>query len=114
MIQCQVNGVQRSFDGDPGMPLLWYLRDRLQLTGTKYGCGIGLCGACTVHVDGAATRSCLMPMSGAAGKDIQADPNAYDELVNTWKSWATATLVIDGEVIIGFQANRKRVEALLA
>jgi isoquinoline 1-oxidoreductase alpha subunit len=70
MIQCQVNGVQRSFDGDPGMPLLWYLRDRLQLTGTKYGCGIGLCGACTVHVDGAATRSCLMPMSGAAGKDV--------------------------------------------
>jgi isoquinoline 1-oxidoreductase subunit alpha len=70
MIQCQVNGVQRSFDGDPGMPLLWYLRDRLQLTGTKYGCGIVLCGACTVHVDGAATRSCLMPMSGAAGKDV--------------------------------------------
>jgi isoquinoline 1-oxidoreductase alpha subunit len=70
MIQCQVNGVQRSFDGDPGMPLLWYLRDRLQLTGTKYGCGIGLCGACTVHVDGAATRSCLMPMSGATGKDV--------------------------------------------
>jgi isoquinoline 1-oxidoreductase alpha subunit len=70
MIQCQVNGVQRSFDGDPRMPLLWYLRDQLQLTGTKYGCGIGLCGACTVHVDGAATRSCLMPMSGAAGKDV--------------------------------------------
>jgi isoquinoline 1-oxidoreductase subunit alpha len=70
MIPCQVNGVQRSFDGDPEMPLLWYLRDQLQLTGSKYGCGIGLCGACTVHVDGAATRSCLMPMSSAAGKDI--------------------------------------------
>jgi isoquinoline 1-oxidoreductase subunit alpha len=68
MIQCQVNGVQRSFDGDPEMPLLWYLRDQLQLTGSKYGCGIGLCGACTLHVDGAATRSCLMPMRGAAGK----------------------------------------------
>jgi isoquinoline 1-oxidoreductase subunit alpha len=47
MIQYQVNGVQRSFDGDPEMPLLWYLRDQLQLTGTKYGCSIGLCGACT-------------------------------------------------------------------
>ena len=70
MIQCQVNGVQRSFDGDPEMPLLWYLRDQLQLTGSKYGCGIGLCGACTVHVDGAAMRSCLMPMSSAAGKDV--------------------------------------------
>jgi hypothetical protein len=66
MIPCQVNGVQRSFDGDPEMPLLWYLRDQLQLTGSKYGCGIGLCGACTVHVDGAATRSCLMPMRRAA------------------------------------------------
>jgi isoquinoline 1-oxidoreductase alpha subunit len=70
MILCQVNGVQRVFDGDPEMPLLWYLRDQLQLTGSKYGCGIGLCGACTVHVDGAATRSCLMTMSNAAGKDI--------------------------------------------
>ena len=70
MIQCKVNGVQRSFDGDPEMPLLWYLRDQLQLTGSKYGCGIGLCGACTVHVDGAATRSCLMMMRSAAGKDI--------------------------------------------
>jgi isoquinoline 1-oxidoreductase subunit alpha len=70
MIPCQVNGVQRSFDGDPEMPLLWYLRDQLQLTGSKYGCGIGLCGACTVHVDGAATRSCLLPMSRTAGKDI--------------------------------------------
>ena len=70
MIPCQVNGVQRSFDGDPEMPLLWYLRDQLQLTGSKYGCGIGLCGACTVHVDGAATRSCLMTMSSAVGKDI--------------------------------------------
>jgi isoquinoline 1-oxidoreductase subunit alpha len=70
MIQCKVNGVQRSFDGDPEMPLLWYLRDQLQLIGSKYGCGIGLCGACTVHVDGAATRSCLITMSNAAGKEV--------------------------------------------
>ena len=52
MIHCKVNGVERTFDGDPEMPLLWYLRDQLQCTGTKYGCGMGLCGACTVHVDG--------------------------------------------------------------
>jgi isoquinoline 1-oxidoreductase subunit alpha len=70
MIQCKVNGVERAFDGDPEMPLLWYLRDLLQLTGTKYGCGMGLCGACTVHVNGAATRSCVTLMSIAAGKDI--------------------------------------------
>ena len=70
MIQCKVNGVERAFDGDPEMPLLWYLRDLLQLTGTKYGCGMGLCGACTVHVNGAATRSCVTFMSSAAGKDI--------------------------------------------
>ena len=70
MIQCKVNGVERAFNGDPEMPLLWYLRDLLQLTGTKYGCGMGLCGACTVHVNGAATRSCVTLMSSAAGKDI--------------------------------------------
>lgn len=70
MIQLQVNGAQRQFDGDPDMPLLWYLRDLLQLTGTKYGCGMGLCGACTVHVNGAATRSCLTPLKAAAGKTV--------------------------------------------
>ena len=70
MIQCKVNGVERAFDGDPEMPLLWYLRDLLQLTGTKYGCGMGLCGACTVHVNGTATRSCVTLMSNTAGKDI--------------------------------------------
>ena len=70
MIQLKVNGVQRQFDGDPDMPLLWYLRDMLQLTGSKYGCGMGLCGACTVHVNGAATRSCLTPLKVAAGKAV--------------------------------------------
>jgi isoquinoline 1-oxidoreductase alpha subunit len=70
MIQLKVNGVARQYDDDGEMPLLWYLRDELHLTGSKFGCGIGLCGACTVHVNGEAARSCLTPMSAAAGKEI--------------------------------------------
>jgi isoquinoline 1-oxidoreductase subunit alpha len=70
MIRLTVNGVARQFDGDPEMPLLWYLRDLLQLTGTKYGCGLGLCGACTVHVNGTAARSCQTTLESAAGKRI--------------------------------------------
>ena len=58
------------YDGDPAMPLLWYLRDHARLTGTKFGCGIGYCGACTVHLDGAATRSCVVPMSAVGGRRI--------------------------------------------
>ena len=70
MIQLKVNGVERSFDGDPNLPLLWYLRDVLGLTGTKFGCGMALCGACTVHQDGKAIRSCVTSMSATAGKEI--------------------------------------------
>jgi isoquinoline 1-oxidoreductase alpha subunit len=70
MIGLKINGTSREYKGDPEMPLLWYLRDSLQLTGTKFGCGAGLCGACTVHVNGVAARSCSMPMKGLAGKEI--------------------------------------------
>ncbi|MBI3651284.1 MAG: (2Fe-2S)-binding protein [Acidobacteria bacterium] len=70
MIRLKINGVSRQFDGEADMPLLWYLRDELQLTGTKYGCGQGLCGACTVHINGEARRSCQTPMQSAAGKEI--------------------------------------------
>jgi len=66
----RVNGRERSFSVAPQTPLLWVLRDTLQLTGTKFGCGAGLCGACTVHLDGQATRSCGVPVSQAAGKNI--------------------------------------------
>ena len=66
----EINGRKQTIDADPQMPLLWVLRDLLNLTGTKYGCGIGLCGACTVHIDGAATRSCQTPVATAAGKGI--------------------------------------------
>ena len=70
MAALTVNGSARNFDGDGAMPLLWYLRDELQMTGTKFGCGMALCGACTVHVDGAAVRSCMTPMSSVAGKRV--------------------------------------------
>lgn len=70
MIKFNINGKEQSFDGDPEMPLLWYLRDVQNLTGTKYGCGIALCGACTVHVDGMAVRSCQMSLADAEGKKV--------------------------------------------
>jgi aerobic-type carbon monoxide dehydrogenase small subunit (CoxS/CutS family) len=69
-IVLQVNAAAREVDVTHDMPLLWVLRDRLGLTGTKFGCGVGLCGACTVHVDGAATRSCLLPATSLVGRRI--------------------------------------------
>ena len=85
-IKLTVNGEARELDVDPDMPLLWAIRDHLQLTGTKFGCGMALCGACTVHIDGQPTRSCVTPvsavqdrkvttiegLSGAAGQAVQA------------------------------------------
>src|SRR5579862_4760520 len=70
MIDLMVNGTVRKVDVEPEMPLLWVLRDELSLKGTKFGCGAGLCGACTVHVDGRATRSCSFPVQAAVGKSI--------------------------------------------
>jgi len=70
MIQLTINGKGRTYDGDPSMPLLWFLRDVADLTGTKYGCGMALCGACTVHLDGQAIRSCVTPVAAAVGKKI--------------------------------------------
>src|SRR5262249_33700487 len=70
MASLRVNGQQRAYDGDPSMPLLWYLRDELGLTGTKFGCGAGLCGNCTVHLNGEAVRSCQTPMSAVSNKAI--------------------------------------------
>ena len=70
MISFSVNGQSVQFDGEPETRLLWALRDHLQLTGTKYGCGIGRCGSCTVHVDGKAKRSCITPVASLEGKSV--------------------------------------------
>jgi isoquinoline 1-oxidoreductase alpha subunit len=70
MITLTVNGTRTRVDADPSTPLLWVLRDNLQLTGTKYGCGIAQCGACTVHLDGRAVRACVTPVSMASNKEV--------------------------------------------
>jgi aerobic-type carbon monoxide dehydrogenase small subunit (CoxS/CutS family) len=70
MIAFSVNGKNVNLDVDPSTPLLWVIRDHLQLTGTKYGCGMAQCGACTIHINGEAVRSCVAPVSRAAGKSI--------------------------------------------
>src|SRR2546429_7392835 len=70
MVKLRVNGQEQSFDGDPSMPLLWYLRDELGLIGTKFGCGVALCGACTVHIDGEASRACAIAINDVAGRSV--------------------------------------------
>jgi isoquinoline 1-oxidoreductase alpha subunit len=85
-----VNGQERAFDGDPSMPLMWYLRDELGLTGTKFGCGVALCGACTVHLNGEAIRSCSIPISDVAGKKIVTieglDPKGEHPVQVAWRN----------------------------
>ena len=71
MVSFRINSEEVSFEGDPGTPLLWVIRDHLKLQGTKFGCGIGQCGACTVHVDGVAQRSCVMPVATIDGRSIK-------------------------------------------
>ena len=90
MVKLRVNGQERSFDGDPSMPLLWYLRDEVGLTGTKFGCGIAACGACTVHLDGDAIRACQTSMSEVEGKAIVTieglDPRGNHPLQVAWRA----------------------------
>ena len=81
MIQLNINGKVHGYDVDPSMPLLWFLRDVANLTGTKYGCGIALCGACTVHLDGQAVRSCVMPVAAAEGKKVTTVEGVVDDKV---------------------------------
>ena len=70
MATFKINGIERTVDVEPDMPLLWVLRDELGMTGTKFGCGIASCGACTVHVNGSAVRSCVLPVSAVEGQEI--------------------------------------------
>ena len=87
-IKFSINGADIETDEDPDMPLLWFVRDILGLKGTKFGCGVSLCGACTVHVDGEPARSCVMPISSAVGKaitTIEGLPGAdYDPVQSAW------------------------------
>ena len=91
MVKLTVNGTSRSFDGDgdDDMPLLWYLRDELRLTGTRFGCGAGLCGACTVHVEGQAVRACQTQMSAVQGKRVTTieglSPNGTHPVQRAWE-----------------------------
>ncbi len=90
MISFRVNSKTVSFDGDASTPLLWVLRDHINLTGTKYGCGIGQCGACTIHVDGRAQRSCITPVSAIADRSITTIEGlapAADKLHPVQKAW---------------------------
>ncbi len=90
MVRLQVNGQTQSFDGDPSMPLLWYLRDELGLTGTKYGCGVALCGACTVHVDGEAARACITAVSDVSSRSVTTieglDTNGNHPVQKAWRA----------------------------
>ena len=90
MVVLKVNGVSRQFAGDPNMPLLWYLRDELGLTGSKFGCGTGLCGSCTVHVDGQAVRGCITPVAEAQDKAVTTieglDADGNHPVQRAWRS----------------------------
>src|SRR5713101_5334629 len=89
MVSVRVNKKTYNVDVEPETPLLWVIRDTIGLTGTKYGCGMALCGACTVHVNGKAVRSCVQPVSQAAGKDVPTieglSPNAQHPLQVAWR-----------------------------
>lgn len=89
MVSIKINGKDYAYDGDSNMPLLWFIRDEANLTGTKYGCGTGLCGSCTIHVDGVAARSCQTTMAEAAGKSITTieglNPDGNHPVQKAWR-----------------------------
>ncbi len=88
MLEINVNGNKKRIDVDPDMPLLWVIREELSMTGTKFGCGVGICGACTVHLDGSPIHSCLMPVSAAVNKKITTIEGMSGEIVESLqKNW---------------------------
>lgn len=90
MIAVTVNGIHRTLDIDPSTPLLWALREQLELTGTKFGCGMAQCGACTVHINGVAMRSCITPLSAVEGQEIttiEGLSSSEDELHPLQQAW---------------------------
>ena len=90
MVKLRVNGEERAYDGDPAMPLLWYLRDELALTGTKFGCGVAACGACTVHLNGEAVRACATAMGDVDGQAITTieglSPDGNHPVQKAWRA----------------------------
>ena len=90
MVALKVNGVRRQFNGDPDMPLLWYLRDEIGLTGSKFGCGAALCGACTVHIDDEPVRGCVTAVAEAEGREVTTieglDPDGNHPVQRAWRT----------------------------
>lgn len=88
-MKINVNGIDHEVDVEPNMPLLWVLRDELNLTGTKYGCGVAACGACTVHLDGQAVRSCVLPVAALQGKAVTTIESIAkdDQLSRVQQAW---------------------------
>ncbi len=87
-MKLRINGKEHIVDAEPSMPLLWVLRDILNMTGTKYGCGVAACGACTVHINGKATRTCILPVSAAEGKEIKTiEAIGENEMSAVQKAW---------------------------
>ena len=90
MVVLKVNGVRRQFNGDPDMPLLWYLRDEIGLTGSKFGCGAALCGACTVHIDDEPVRGCVTAVAEAEGREVTTieglDPDGNHPVQRAWRT----------------------------
>jgi hypothetical protein len=117
MIKLDVNGKAHSVDVEPEMPLLWVLRDELGMAGTKYGCGVAQCGACTVHVNGDPVRSCVTPVSTVAGKKITtieglAKPGAHEGADGVDRAPGPAVrLLPDGDDHGGDGAAREEAEA---
>ena len=88
--ELNINGRRRSVEAEPGTPLLWVIRDELNLTGTKFGCGVAFCGACTVHLDGRAIRACVTPVSAAEGSEVTTieglDPDGNHPVQRAWRA----------------------------